>query len=312
MTRVQALRYGENPHQRAAFYRDADRDPFGLSAARQIQGKELSYNNLLDLDSALGLVLDLEPTSAVYIKHNNPCGAATRPSLAEAVATARACDPTSAYGAVIAVNERVDRKTAEVLTEAFIEAIVAPGYAPDALEVFAKKANVRVLVLEGEAAWKPAGAESEIRQIRGGFLVQTKDAVTRTKEEIAGAKVVTKRAPAREEMASLAFAWAVAKHVRSNAIVFGQPDRLVAVGAGQMSRVDSVKLCVLKAGAALKGTSVASDAFFPFRDGVDVLAEAGATAIVQPGGSIRDEEVIRAADEHGVAMIFTGVRHFRH
>jgi phosphoribosylaminoimidazolecarboxamide formyltransferase / IMP cyclohydrolase len=312
LTRIQALRYGENPHQNAGFFRDADRPPSGLSAARQLQGKELSYNNILDLDSALGLVLDLGKTSAVYIKHNNPCGAATRPTLADAVATARACDPVSAYGAVIAVNQLVDKKTAEVLTESFMEAVLAPAYGDEALEVFAKKANVRVLALEDAKAWRSGPPDSELRQVRGGFLVQTKDLAVRLFDEVEGAKVVTRRAPSPKELEALAFAWAVAKHVRSNAIVFGQPDRIVAVGAGQMSRVDSVKLCVLKGGGALKGTAVASDAFFPFRDGVDVLAEAGASAIVQPGGSIRDEEVIRAADEHGVAMIFTGVRHFRH
>jgi phosphoribosylaminoimidazolecarboxamide formyltransferase/IMP cyclohydrolase len=310
--KVQGLRYGENPHQEAAFYRDLDRPPSFLSAARQLQGKELSFNNLLDLDSALSLVIDLGKTSAVYIKHNNPCGAATRTTLAEAVQTARACDPVSAFGAVIAVSQTIDQKAAEILTESFIEAVIAPAYTDDALQVLAKKANVRVLVLDRAEDWRPAPGEAEIRQIRGGYLVQTKDASANVAQEVEAAKVVTKRAPTAEERAALMFNWIVAKHVRSNAIVFGHQDRVVAVGAGQMSRVDSVKLCVLKGKDGLKGTVAASDAFFPFRDGVDVLAEAGATAIVQPGGSIRDEEVIRAADEHGVAMIFTGVRHFRH
>jgi phosphoribosylaminoimidazolecarboxamide formyltransferase/IMP cyclohydrolase len=310
--RVQALRYGENPHQHAAFYRDGERRPHLLSLSRQLQGKELSFNNILDLDSALGLVVDLGKTSAVFIKHNNPCGAATRLTLADAIAVARACDPVSAYGAVIAVNQLVDVRAAEVLTEAFIEAVIAPGYTDEALAVFQKKANVRVLLLDDAKEWRPSLPEPDIRQVRGGYLVQTRDASVRLLDEVEKAKVVTRRGPTPEEKAGLAFAWAVAKHVRSNAIVFSGADRIVAVGAGQMSRVDSVKLCVLKGKDALKGTAVASDAFFPFRDGVDVLAEAGATAIVQPGGSIRDEEVIRAADEHGVAMIFTGVRHFRH
>jgi phosphoribosylaminoimidazolecarboxamide formyltransferase / IMP cyclohydrolase len=311
--RVQALRYGENPHQAAAFYREADRPPRFLSAARQLQGKELSYNNLLDLDSALGLALDLPATSAVFIKHNNPCGAATAPVLAEAVQVARACDPVSAFGAVIAVNREVDEAAAAALTEAFIEAVIAPSYTQGALAVLAKKGNVRVLALDAAADWSSASAGGlELRQVRGGLLVQTRDAAPRLADELANARVVTKRSPTDAERAGLGFVWAVAKHVRSNAIVFGYEHRVVAVGAGQMSRVDSVKLCRMKAGDALRGTVVASDAFFPFRDGVDVLAEAGATAIVQPGGSIRDEEVIRAADEHGVAMMFTGVRHFRH
>jgi phosphoribosylaminoimidazolecarboxamide formyltransferase/IMP cyclohydrolase len=312
LSKVQPLRYGENPHQRAAFYRDSDQAPSFLSAAKQLQGKELSFNNLLDLDSALSLVIDLGKTSAVYIKHNNPCGAATQATLAEAVGAARACDPVSAFGAVIAVNQAVDPRTAEVLTEAFIEAVIAPGYSPEALAVLGRKANVRVLLLDRPEDWRPGDGLSDLRQIRGGYLLQTKDVSPSVRDEVENAKVVTRRAPTLDEKAALLFNWIVAKHVRSNAIVFGHTDRVVAVGAGQMSRVDSVKLCVLKGKDALRGTAVASDAFFPFRDGVDVLAEAGATAIAQPGGSIRDEEVIRAADEHGVAMIFTGVRHFRH
>ncbi|MCK6551073.1 bifunctional phosphoribosylaminoimidazolecarboxamide formyltransferase/IMP cyclohydrolase [Myxococcota bacterium] len=311
--KLQDLRYGENPHQAAAFYGDAGVVPSHLAAARQLQGKELSFNNLLDLDSALGLAVDLGATTAVFIKHNNPCGVATRPTLAEAIHVARACDPVSAFGAVIAVTGEVDARAAEVLTEAFIEAVIAPAYTAEALAVLAKKVNVRVLVLDRAEDWRGSTSPGwDLRPVRGGLLVQSKDARPRLADELDGAKVVSKRPPTDAERRALAFTWAVAKHVRSNAIVFGQEDRVVAVGAGQMSRVDSVKLCGLKAGAALKGTVVASDAFFPFRDGVDVLAEAGATAIVQPGGSIRDEEVIRAADEHGVAMMFTGVRHFRH
>ncbi len=305
--RVQALRYGENPHQQAALYRGPT--PSHLSAARILQGKELSYNNLLDLDAALGLAIDLPETSAIYIKHTNPCGAARGASAAEALQVARACDALSAFGAVVSLNVRMDRAAASVLTESFVEAVIAPGYDDDALEVLAGKKNLRVLSLPGE--WRAAGG-FELRVIRGGALLQTRDDQRSPMEEVRSARVVTKRTPTDAEREALAFTWTVAKHVRSNAIVFGRQDRVVAVGAGQMSRVDSVKICKLKSPEALTGSVVASDAFFPFRDGIDELAAAGATAIAQPGGSVRDDEVIQAADEHGVAMVFTGVRHFRH
>lgn len=313
----QLLRYGENPHQKAAFYQPVGRPPELLAAAEQLQGKALSYNNLLDLDSAFALCVDLgslgDSAVAVFVKHNNPCGVARAEALADAVRTARAVDPTSAFGAVVAVNRPVDAKTAEVLTEAFFEVLIAPAYEDGALEVLAAKKNLRAMVLRDESGWAmPARPRLEMRQIRGGLLVQSRDEGATLSEELAGAQVVTERAPNEAELAGLRLSWVVAKHVRSNAIVFGRADRVVAIGAGQMSRVDSVKLCGLKAPEALSGAQVASDAFFPFRDGVDVLAEAGATAIVQPGGSIRDEEVIKAANEHGVAMLFTGVRHFRH
>jgi phosphoribosylaminoimidazolecarboxamide formyltransferase/IMP cyclohydrolase len=315
--RVEALRYGENPHQRAAFYRELGAAPSLLTAATQLQGKELSFNNLLDLDAAFGLAVELgelsEGASCVFIKHNNPCGAAAHADVAGAIAAARACDPTSAFGGVVAVTEPLDEVAAERLVEAFVEAVIAPGYSAEALEVLAAKKNLRVLRLAEPAAWAPARAETlELREVHGGALLQTRDAGRGVAAEVAAARVVTRRAPTAEERVGLGFTWAVAKHVRSNAIVFGLPGRVVAVGAGQMSRVDSVKICRLKAGDALVGTVVASDAFFPFRDGVEQLAEAGATAIIQPGGSIRDEEVIAAADERGLAMLFTGVRHFRH
>ena len=316
LKRQRTLRYGENPHQTASFYEEVGRDPAALAAAEQLQGKALSYNNLLDLDSAFGLCIDLSTLSddavAVFIKHNNPCGAARAPNLADAVRTARAVDPTSAFGAVVAVDRPVDRQTAEILTEAFFEVLIAPDYTEEAIEVLGKKKNLRALKLQTARAWRPpARAGLEVRQVRGGLLVQSRDEGPLV-AELSKARVVTERAPTAAELAGLQFSWVVAKHVRSNAIVFGVDHRVVAVGAGQMSRVDSVKLCGLKAPDALKGAQVASDAFFPFRDGVDVLAEAGATAIVQPGGSIRDDEVIKAANEHGVAMLFTGVRHFRH
>jgi phosphoribosylaminoimidazolecarboxamide formyltransferase / IMP cyclohydrolase len=305
---VQELRYGENPHQVAALYRD-QRGPSHLTAARVLQGKELSYNNLLDLDAALGLAIDLPEGCAVYIKHNNPCGVAQADSPKEALRKARECDPLSAFGAVVALNVPVDRAAAATLNESFVEAIIAPSYEENALELLSTKKNLRVLSLPG--GWSRASG-FELRLIRGGALLQTRDDLRAPLEEVRSARVVTKRTPSDDELAALGFTWTVAKHVRSNAIVFGRADRVVAVGAGQMSRVDSVKICKLKNPDGLKGTAVASDAFFPFRDGIDELAAAGASAIVQPGGSVRDEEVIRAADEHGVAMVFTGVRHFRH
>ncbi|MEQ8275495.1 MAG: bifunctional phosphoribosylaminoimidazolecarboxamide formyltransferase/IMP cyclohydrolase [Deltaproteobacteria bacterium] len=314
--RVLELRYGENPHQAAAFYRPVGEAPSFFSATETLQGKALSFNNLLDADSALGLAIDLGAVQsdpvAVFIKHNNPCGAACAKDVPAAIRTARDCDALSAFGSVVAVNRPLDEAAAAALTESFVEAIIAPGYDEAALAVLAKKKNLRVLKLD-EASWAVAKRpEVDLRLVRGGALLQTKDSGSRIVTEIAEAKVVTERAPTEAELAGLAFTWVAAKHVRSNAIVFGQADRLVGVGAGQMSRVDAVKICGLKAGEALKGTVVASDAFFPFRDGVDVLAEAGATAIAQPGGSKRDEEVIAAANEHGIAMVFTGVRHFRH
>lgn len=314
--RILPLRYGENPHQSAAFYRPVGQEPAMLAAAESLQGKALSFNNLLDLDSAMGLAIDLNviqgDVAAVFIKHNNPCGAATAPDVKTAIEKARACDSLSAFGSVVAVTRPLDEDAARTLTEAFVEAIIAPGYDEAALAVLAKKKNLRVLRLPGDDLWKPAEGATDIRLVRGGALLQTKDSGKQIIDEVRTAKVVTKRAPTEQELAGLGFVWAAAKHVRSNAIVFGHADRLVGVGAGQMSRVDAVKICQLKAGDALSGTVVASDAFFPFRDGLDVLAEAGATAIAQPGGSIRDEEVVQAADEHGVAMVFTGVRHFRH
>ncbi len=312
-----ALRYGENPHQAAAFIRlENGGDPRpGLADARVHQGKALSFNNILDLDSAFGLAVDLSATQqrpvAVFIKHNNPCGAATQATVADALRIAREVDALSAFGSVVAVSAPLDEEAASVLTESFVEAVIAPSITPEARPILAKKKNLRVLELSGESHWQPK-TQWEPRVVQGGLLVQSKDTHPDFVKEAADAKTATKRDPTAEERAGLAFAWAAAKHVRSNAIVFAKRDRLVAVGAGQMSRVDSVKICKLKAGDALRGSVVASDAFFPFRDGVDVLAEAGATAIIQPGGSKRDGEVVTAADEHGVAMLFTGVRHFRH
>jgi phosphoribosylaminoimidazolecarboxamide formyltransferase / IMP cyclohydrolase len=305
------LRYGENPHQNAALYVDST-SPKGLVAAEFVQGKELSYNNMLDADSALRLAIELGDGCAVYVKHNNPCGAARHELLHEAIRMARAVDSVSAFGAVVAVNAPVDEAAARVLVETFLEVIIAPELTDGARRVLAEKKNLRVLRLPSAEAWRGVGLEWELRQVFGGLLVQDADRPGEAYQEVKNARVVTKRAPTDEEWKALTFGWLTAKHVRSNAIVFAQADRLLAVGAGQMSRIDSVKICREKAQDSLRGSAVASDAFFPFRDGVDALAAAGATAIVQPGGSIRDEEVIHAADEHGLAMVFTGVRHFRH
>ena len=314
--RVDVLRYGENPHQQAALYRNDLRAPASLAAAEQLQGKALSYNNLLDLEAALGVAQDLTllpaEGGAVYVKHNNPCGVAVGSGVADVIRMARECDALSAFGAVVAVNQPVDGPAADVLAETFVEAVIAPGFDAAARKRLGAKKNLRVLELSHPDVWKPRVEAHEFRSLGGGVLVQSRDASPTFLDEARSARVVTERAPTDEEWSGLCFAWTVAKHVRSNAIVFTQADRVVAIGAGQMSRVDSVRIGRLKAGERLQGTVVASDAFFPFRDGVDVLAEAGARAIIQPGGSIRDEEVVQAANEHGIAMLFTGVRHFRH
>lgn len=316
-TRHQTLRYGENPHQKAAFYRPLGQALHGLPAAEQLGGKELSYNNILDVHAAFGLAVDLTTAhskpACVYVKHNNPCGVALDCDLPVAIKKARAVDPVSAFGAVVAVNREVGLGAAQVLAETFLEVVIAPNFTPEALEVLKAKKNLRLLRLAEVKAWRaPERPGLEFRQVSGGALLQSRDEGPSLRQELSGAKPVTQRSPTEAEMAALQLAWVVAKHVRSNAIVFGAESEVLAVGAGQMSRVDSVKLCTIKAQKSLQGAAVASDAFFPFRDGVDVLAEAGATAIIQPGGSIRDAEVIEAANEHDIAMLFTGTRHFRH
>ncbi len=303
------LRYGENPHQKAAFYRELDPGVVGLSQAKVHQGKELSFNNLYDLDAALTIVRDFAEPTACVIKHTNPCGLASAETLAEAYEKALDCDPVSAFGSIIGVNREVDLKTAEKIhATGFVEAIIAPAYAEGVLEMFASKKNRRVLELPGmmRRDGYPAMA---IKPLAGGILVQEADYADWENYE---PKVVSRRAPTAEEKKALRFAFKAAKHVKSNAIVLVQGTQTVGVGAGQMSRVDSSRLAIRKAGGKAKGSVLGSDAFFPFRDGVDVAAEAGITAIIQPGGSKRDEEVIQAADEHNMAMIFTGVRHFRH
>jgi phosphoribosylaminoimidazolecarboxamide formyltransferase / IMP cyclohydrolase len=313
-TLARALRYGENPHQKAAFYAldGAGGGAVGtvgssLARAEVLQGKELSYNNLLDLDAAMRLCAEFSAPAAAIVKHNNPCGVAISESgIADAYRLARQTDPVSAFGGIVAVNRTVDAELARELSETFLECVIAPGYAPEALTLLAAKRNLRLLA--GEIALDAAGA-FELRSVAGGFLVQTRD---RDTANAADAKVVSRRAPTPAELRDLDFAWRVCKHVKSNAIVFAAGGRTLGIGAGQMSRVDSVRIAVSKARTSLAGSVVASDAFFPFRDGVDEAAKAGAVAAIQPGGSVRDAEAIAAADEHGMTMVVTGERHFRH
>ncbi|MBE9535613.1 MAG: bifunctional phosphoribosylaminoimidazolecarboxamide formyltransferase/IMP cyclohydrolase [Proteobacteria bacterium] len=306
--KMQDMRYGENPHQTAAFYRELINDEPSISNAVQLQGKELSFNNIADLNSAIELVKEFEETCAIIIKHNNACGVAVdADSLAEAYRKARACDPVSAFGGVIGFNRVVDKETAEEITSTFVEAVIAPGFDEDALAVFGEKKNVRLLKTPELAGFEQCGYD--MKKVTGGLLVQSRDLA---RIDVSELKVVSKKQPTEDELKAMAFAWKVCKHVKSNAIIYAHPDRTVGVGAGQMSRVDSSKIAILKAQSPVTGTVMASDAFFPFRDGIDAAAEAGAVAVIQPGGSIRDEEVIAAADEHGMAMVFTGIRHFKH
>jgi phosphoribosylaminoimidazolecarboxamide formyltransferase/IMP cyclohydrolase len=303
----QKLRYGENPHQAAGLYTPAGRPPEGLAAAKQLQGKELSYNNYVDLEAARSLVAEFERPAAVIIKHNNPCGVAQQATLLEAYIKAFASDPVSAFGGVLAFNHIVDAVTAEEVSKLFVECIVAPGFADRAQEILAAKKNLRLLQL-------PQGGlhhdkELQLKRILGAMLVQQPDLGVLYDKEL---KVVTKRAPTEAELVDLKFAWKVCKHVKSNAIVFAKDGATMGVGAGQMSRVDSVRIAVLKAQKSIQGTAVASDAFFPFPDGVEEAAKAGATSIIQPGGSVKDPDVIATADRLGMAMVFTGMRHFLH
>ena len=310
LTKIRDLRYGENPHQRGAWYAEA---PLGFGAATVHQGKELSFTNLLDLDAAARIALEFDEPAAVVIKHTNPCGVATGATLAEAYRRAREADPLSAFGGIVGLNRPIDPDTARELTSTFIEAVVAPGLSADELvrSALATKANLRVVT----AAFSGLEEARDARSILGAWLVQARDRVAEAGEPWPGhgaITVVTKRQPTAEEWNALRFAWRVCAHVKSNSVIFTGPNATIAVGAGQMSRVDAVKTALLKGGDRLKGSVAASDAFFPFRDGLDALASAGATAVVQPGGSVRDAEVIAAADEHGIAMVFTGRRHFRH
>jgi phosphoribosylaminoimidazolecarboxamide formyltransferase/IMP cyclohydrolase len=294
------LRYGENPHQQAALY---GRPGQGVAGARQLHGKELSYNNMVDLDAAWQLASEFDAPAAAIIKHTNPCGSAEQATVAEAYRKAFEGDPVSAYGGVIGLNRTLDEETAREISKTFIEAIAAPGYSSEALSILSAKKNLRLI----EVA--PAPDRLVVKSISGGYLVQTADDA---RLDRAAAAVKSARPPSDQEWIALEFAWKVAKHVKSNAIVYARAGQAVGVGAGQMSRVDSVKLGAMKAVLPLAGTVVASDAFFPFPDGVEEAVKHGATAFIQPGGSVRDAEVIAAADRLGVAMVFTGVRHFRH
>jgi phosphoribosylaminoimidazolecarboxamide formyltransferase/IMP cyclohydrolase len=309
------LRYGENPHQKAAFYVELTCRRACVATAEVLHGKELSFNNILDLDSALNLVREFKQAAAVVIKHNNPCGAAVSSSLAEAFRKAYEGDPLSAYGGVLAFNREVDEATARMATEPnrFIECVVAPGFSEAAFQLFTTRPTWKksVRLLRTGPLDAGAGREFVLRDVDGGVLVQTPDE-RGPEEDFKDAKTVTKRPPTAAETADLRFAWAVCKHVKSNAIVLAKDGMIVGVGAGQMSRVDSVHMAVRKAGDRVKGSVLASDAFFPFRDSVDEAAQAGATAVVQPGGSMRDADSIAACDEHGLAMVFMGFRHFRH
>jgi phosphoribosylaminoimidazolecarboxamide formyltransferase/IMP cyclohydrolase len=306
MRLAQALRYGENPHQSAAFYVERDPPPGTLANFRQLQGKELSYNNIADADAAWECCRTFDVPACVIVKHANPCGVAIADSPLAAYRNAFLTDPTSAFGGIIAFNREVDAATAEAVAKQFVEVVIAPSYAEEAMAVFASKQNVRVLTI-GVA--KDLN-KLDMKRVGGGLLVQSCDAF-----DVSELRIVTKREPSKSEMNDLIFAFRVAKFVKSNAIVFCRNGMTLGVGAGQMSRVDSTRIASIKAknaGLTLRGSVVASDAFFPFRDGLDVVAQAGARAVIQPGGSVRDKEVIAAADEHGIAMVFTGMRHFRH
>ncbi len=319
--RKRMLRYGENPHQAAEWIQLAA--PGEKGEWRVHQGKELSYTNLLDLDAALRIVLEFAEPAAVVIKHTNPCGAATGASIAEAYVRAREADPLSAFGGIVGVNRVIDVETAQAITSTFIEAVIAPGVEQAAQEILAGKKNMRVVTTDFD--WVRGAERRDVRSIAGGILTQASDMVTEARDPwpssalrategkpTSDLRVVTKRQPTADEWQALRFAWRVCAHVKSNTVIFTGADRTLAIGAGQMSRVDAVKVAVLKASGNLTGSVAASDAFFPFRDGLDAIADAGAVAVVQPGGSVRDAEVIAAADERGLAMVFTGKRHFRH
>jgi phosphoribosylaminoimidazolecarboxamide formyltransferase / IMP cyclohydrolase len=317
--KMQDLRYGENPHQDAAFYRDLYPAPGSLATYEQLQGKELSYNNLADADAAWECVRSFDSTACVIVKHANPCGVALGASPLEAYQKAFSTDPTSAFGGIIAFNETLDGEGAQAVAKQFVEVVIAPAYTAQALEVFKAKPNARLIVISlahvqanGKTAWERGRNARDVKRVGSGLLIQAAD---NHELALADVKVVTKLAPTEQQMSDLLFSWKVAKYVKSNAIVFCKNRMTMGVGAGQMSRLDSARIASIKAGHAglsLQNTVVASDAFFPFRDGLDVVIDAGANAVIQPGGSVRDDEVIAAANERGIAMVFSGVRHFRH
>jgi phosphoribosylaminoimidazolecarboxamide formyltransferase / IMP cyclohydrolase len=301
LPRKQTLRYGENPHQRAALY--ADGAGLGVAGAEQLQGKELSFNNLVDLDACWELAQEFEEPAVIIVKHTNPCGAATGASVRAAYEKALACDPVSAFGGVIGINRAVDGDAAEAIAKLFVEAIAAPGFTAEARERFAAKKNLRLVEV------KSAPARPVVKHVSGGLLLQDADTGRVTEGEL---DVVTWRPPTAEELRSLLFAWRVCKHVKSNAIVYARDGQTLGMGAGQMSRVDAARFGAMKAVLPLAGCVAASDAFFPFPDGLEAAVQAGATAVIQPGGSVKDQDVIAAADRLGIAMVFTGIRHFRH
>ena len=319
--KLQDLRYGENPHQSAAFYRDLQPAPGSLVTATQLQGKELSYNNIADADAAWECVKSFDasdaPAACVIVKHANPCGVALGANAEEAYSKALKTDPTSAFGGIIAFNVEVDAATAALIARQFVEVLMAPGFTPEALAVFAAKKNTRVLQLalptrRDASAWEQGRNAQDVKRVGSGLLIQSADNRVLTRAEL---KVVTTKQPTPQQLDDLLFAWKVAKYVKSNAIVFCAGGMTLGVGAGQMSRIDSARIAGIKAqnaGLTLAGSAVASDAFFPFRDGLDVVVDAGATSVIHPGGSMRDDEVIAAANERGIAMVLTGVRHFRH
>jgi phosphoribosylaminoimidazolecarboxamide formyltransferase / IMP cyclohydrolase len=314
--KLQDLRYGENPHQQAAFYRDLNPAPGSLVTARQLQGKELSYNNIADADAAWECVKSFPETACVIVKHANPCGVAVGRDVLEAYGKALKTDPTSAFGGIIAFNRTVDGAAAQAVAKQFVEVLMAPGFTEEALAAFKSKVNVRILQIAlppgGASDWDNGRNAMDVKRVGSGLLMQTAD---NRELALAELKVVTKKQPTSEQLQDLLFAWKVAKYVKSNAIVFCHDGMTMGVGAGQMSRIDSAKIAAIKAQAAglsLQGTAAASDAFFPFRDGLDVIVDQGASCVIQPGGSMRDAEVIAAADERGVSMVFSGVRHFRH
>jgi phosphoribosylaminoimidazolecarboxamide formyltransferase/IMP cyclohydrolase len=314
--KLQDLRYGENPHQNAAFYRDLHPVPGSLVTAKQLQGKELSYNNIADADAAWECVKSFDTPACVIVKHANPCGVAVGSGSAEAYAKAFKTDPTSAFGGIIAFNTELDAAGAALVAKQFVEVLIAPSFSPEALQVFAGKPNTRVLQIAlpagGATAWEQGRNAQDVKRVGSGLLIQSADNRELLPSEL---KVVSTQQPTPEQLNDLLFAWKVAKYVKSNAIVFCGGGMTLGVGAGQMSRIDSARIASIKsenAGLSLQGSAVASDAFFPFRDGLDVVVDAGATCVIQPGGSVRDDEVIAAANERGIVMVLTGVRHFRH
>jgi phosphoribosylaminoimidazolecarboxamide formyltransferase / IMP cyclohydrolase len=310
-TKLQELRYGENPHQKAAFYKTvSEKDRLSIADAEQLQGKELSYCNILDLDAAMSIVVDFEKPTATVIKHTNPCGTASAKTISEAFTIAYNADTVSAFGCIVGLNRPLDVATAQEMSKHFVEAVIAPDYEPAALEILKDKKNLRLLRMGKPMERAPEDVDRRLyTSVRGGMLVQTEPYAEISRDQL---KVVTKRKPTEEEIDAMLFGVKVARYIKSNTILLVKGERTVGVGAGQMSRVDSTMIAGMKAGPEAKGSVLVSDAFFPFRDGIDAAAKVGVSAIIQPGGSVRDEEVVQAADEHGIAMVYSGVRLFKH